>query len=161
MTQTSSKWTPLRASLFVLLALAVGVQACGLESPVRSGVGGDEAVRVDVPLATADRVTVVDPSVTPFTVAPVLSNEQEVIDALDLHYPANLREMQIGGTVQMYAYVLEDGTVSDVRIDESSGNQAIDDAAIQVSMVLEYTPATLDGQPVPVWINVPITFTLR
>lgn len=161
MTQKPSKWTPLQATLLVLLALAVGVQACGLESPMRSGAGQDDPVRTDVVLATADRVSVVDAEATPYSVAPVLSNADEVIEALDLHYPAHLREMTIGGTVQIYAYVLEDGSVSDVRIDESSGNQAIDDAALQVSFVLEYEPATRDGEPVPVWIKVPITFTLR
>jgi len=51
--------------------------------------------------------------------------------------------------------------VQSTRVDQSSGHQALDDAAIAVAGVYRFSAALNGGQPVPVWVTFPITFRVR
>lgn len=101
------------------------------------------------------------PSFTPFTVAPSILNRQEVIDAMQAEYPPLLKEAGIGGTVRMYFFISESGVVEDIRIDQSAGHPALDDAAIAVAGVYRFSPALNRDDKVPVWVSFPITFQVR
>lgn len=101
------------------------------------------------------------PGFTPFTVAPSITNRSEVVAAMNEFYPADLRDMGIGGTIRVYLFVTEEGVVSDVRIDESSGNNKLDDGALEVAKRFEFSPALNGDEPVAVWIAFPITFQVR
>jgi TonB family protein len=46
-------------------------------------------------------------------------------------------------------------------VNESSGHKALDDAALKVAEIIEFTPALNRDKRVPVWISLPITFTTR
>jgi TonB family protein len=46
-------------------------------------------------------------------------------------------------------------------VNEGSGYQELDDAALRVAGMIEFTPARNRDQAVPVWISLPITFTTR
>ena len=103
------------------------------------------------------------PVFTPFTVRPELVNRDEVIQALMMNYPRHLRDAGIGGAVVVWFLVSDTGRVLDSRINRSSGNAQLDDAAIRVASVYRFTPG-LDGNgndPVAVWIQLPITFSVR
>ncbi len=167
MTTRSSRWLRLRAAALVLLALLVGVQACAVDNPVaipiiRSGT-------VDLPDRSAPEApaeaAAVDlregPAFTPFTVAPSITNRNEVIEAMQAAYPPLLKDAGVGGTTRVYFFINEVGLVEDVRIDKSSGHPALDDAAIRVANVYRFEPALNRDKKVPVWVSFPITFQTR
>jgi protein TonB len=101
------------------------------------------------------------PTFTPFTVAPEIQNRNEVIRAMEREYPPLLRDAGIGGTVRVYFFIDEGGQVRDTRIDQSSGHQALDQAALNVAGVYRFSPALNRDQRVPVWVSFPITFQVR
>jgi protein TonB len=101
------------------------------------------------------------PTFTPFTVAPSILNRQEVVRAMQREYPPLLRDAGIGGTVRVFFFIDEAGTVQDYRIDSSSGHQALDDAALAVADVYRFSAALNRDKKVPVWVSFPITFQVR
>jgi len=101
------------------------------------------------------------PTFTPFTVAPIIQNRNDVIRAMTREYPPLLRDAGIGGTVKVFFFIDENGQVQDTRIDQSSGHQALDDAALNVAGVYRFTAAMNRDKKVPVWVSFPITFQVR
>ena len=101
------------------------------------------------------------PTFTPFTVRPDIRNRSEVARALEREYPPLLRDAGIGGTVQVWFFIDEQGAVQRTQVNESSGHKALDDAALQVANIIQFTPALNRDKRVPVWISLPITFTTR
>jgi len=101
------------------------------------------------------------PTFTPFTVAPTILNRQDVVRAMEREYPPLLRDAGIGGTVRVFFFIDENGQVRDTRIDQSSGHQALDDAALAVSEVYRFSAALNRDKKVPVWVSFPITFQVR
>lgn len=97
----------------------------------------------------------------PFDLAPVLANREEVVAALEANYPPLLRDAGIGGSVGVYVYIDETGAPQDLRIHQSSGHQALDDAALRVAAAVRFTPARKEGAPVAVWVAFPITFAVK
>ena len=101
------------------------------------------------------------PTFTPYSVAPSILNRADIVRAMEQEYPPLLRDAGIGGTVTVYFYIDENGRVQDRRIDESSGHQALDDAAMAVSDIYRFSPALNRDKAVPVWVSFPITFQVR
>ena len=93
------------------------------------------------------------PTLTPYTVSPAMRNRAEVARALQREYPALLRDAGIGGTVTVWFFVDEDGKVIKIQVNPSSGHQALDDAAIRVAGIMEFTPALNRDKRVSVWIS--------
>lgn len=159
MTERRTPITSLRSALFVLLAAVLTVQACGVDSPVT--IDETAAAIVEVPegqALTPPEELRNGPAFTPFTVAPSILNRDEVVAAMVREYPPLLRDAGIGGTVKVFFFINEDGRVEQVRIDESSGHQAIDDAAMNVAGAYEFSPALNGDEKTPVWVSFPITF---
>lgn len=102
-----------------------------------------------------------EPGFTPYEVAPDVMNAAEVREALVREYPPVLRDAGVGGTAQVHLYITARGRVASVRIDRSSGHEALDDAALRVAEVVRFSPALRDGEPVAVWISLPFTFQVR
>jgi TonB family protein len=101
------------------------------------------------------------PTFTPFTQAPQLTNTQQVQRALMQEYPTVLRDSGVGGTVNVWFFIDEEGRVQSTRIDDGSGYEAIDRAALNVAGVMRFSPALNREQRVPVWVSLPITFQVR
>ncbi|MDA0328455.1 MAG: TonB family protein [Gemmatimonadetes bacterium] len=101
------------------------------------------------------------PTFTPFTVAPTIQNRTEVVRAMEREYPPLLRDAGIGGTARVYFFIDENGRVQDYRIDQSSGHQALDAAALAVADVYRFTAALNRDKKVPVWVSFAITFQVR
>lgn len=101
------------------------------------------------------------PTFTPFTVAPGILNRNDVVRAMEREYPPLLRDAGIGGQVRVYFFIDEEGRVQDYRIDQSSGHQALDDAALAVADVYRFSAALNRDKKVPVWVSFPITFQVR
>jgi protein TonB len=101
------------------------------------------------------------PTFTPFTVRPDIKNRAEVARAMEREYPPLLRDAGIGGTVNIWFLIDEEGAVVRALVNETSGHKALDDAALKVAEIIEFTPALNRDKRVPVWISLPITFTTR
>jgi len=67
----------------------------------------------------------------------------------------------VGGAVRVWIFIETDGAVLDARIDRSSAQPALDEAALRVARTMRFSPALDGDEKVPVWVSVPITFTVR
>jgi len=101
------------------------------------------------------------PTFTPYTVKPSYTNTNEIMRALEREYPALLRDAGIGGTVVVNFFIDEKGEVQNAVVETSSGHTALDDAALRVAPVFNFTPALNRDKVVPVWVEFPVTFTTR
>jgi protein TonB len=101
------------------------------------------------------------PVFTPMTVRPEIRNRNAVMTAMERAYPPILRDAGIGGQVVVWFFISEEGQVLDKRLFQSSGHKQLDDAALEVADVYQFTPALNRDQKVKVWIQIPITFQVR
>lgn len=113
------------------------------------------------PTASAATDSGAGPSFTPYEVAPVITNMREVTDALTREYPAMLRDAGIGGTVTVYFFIDETGKVGETQINQSSGHAQLDEAALAVADIMQFTPAQNRDTNVAVWVSFPILFQVR
>jgi TonB family protein len=98
------------------------------------------------------------PAEPAFTQPPRVRNAGRVQQALEREYPIGLRELGIGGRVEMLFYIDEQGSVERFEIKQSSGNADLDRAAARVARVFEFTPALRGSQRVPGWFSLAIVF---
>ncbi len=101
------------------------------------------------------------PTFTPMTVRPQLKNNREIAQALQKYYPPLLRDAGIGGTVNVWFFIDENGRVQKTQINETSGYDAFDEAAKKVANLMEFSPAYNRDQKVPVWVALDITFEVQ
>jgi protein TonB len=76
-------------------------------------------------------------------------------------YPRNAHRLGIEGTVILQAEVNEDGVPLQVRIFQSSGNDLLDESALNTVSKWNFKPARKDGVMVRAFVKIPITFSLR
>ncbi|MDX1493146.1 MAG: TonB family protein [Longimicrobiales bacterium] len=98
------------------------------------------------------------PTFTPFTVAPDILNRDEIVNAMVRAYPPFLRDSGIGGIIQVFFFIDENGVVQETRIDRSSGYDALDEAALKVASLYRFSPAMNRDMRVPVWVSFPVEF---
>ncbi len=96
------------------------------------------------------------PTFTPYEVAPTL-----IKGSVKLNYPSFLKKAGIEGTVVLWLLIDERGQVKKVQINKSSGNKALDDAAIRAYRTARFTPAMSRDRPVKVWVQYPVQFKLN
>lgn len=101
------------------------------------------------------------PAFTPMDVEPVLQNASEVSRALERAYPPLLRDAGIGGTVLVWFFIDEEGKVQNSEVNTSSGHQGLDQIAIDIAELYQFSPALNRDQRVPVWVSIPIHFESR
>ncbi|HKJ01340.1 MAG TPA: M56 family metallopeptidase [Longimicrobiales bacterium] len=155
MTAKTSRWTALAGGVLVVFGLVVGVQACGVESPVGLAPRSEGQPAPAAPEATTFSAREVS---KPFTQAPRLLNGDAVAEAMERQYPALLKDAGVGGAATIFMFVDTTGTVTDVRIQKSSGHQPLDDAALRVARVFRFDPARNKEQKVDTWVAFPIRF---
>jgi periplasmic protein TonB len=76
-------------------------------------------------------------------------------------YPAAAIRAGQTGVVLLSVYVLEDGRVGDVRLDQSSGYQRLDDSAVREARRWRLRPGMRDGVAIAMWKQIPVTFRLQ
>ena len=101
------------------------------------------------------------PVFTPMTVRPEIKNRREVVQAMMRAYPPILRDAGIGGQTLVWFFISEQGRVLDKRVSKSSGHEQLDEAALEVASIYEFTPALNRDKVVKVWVQIPITFEVR
>lgn len=94
-------------------------------------------------------------------VMPELANRAEVQKALSRNYPPLMRDAGISGTVTVRFRITRTGTVdpSSVEVVEST-HEAFSEAAVRVVTRMRFSPGKLHASPVPVWVTLPVTFTI-
>ncbi|MEW5982269.1 MAG: energy transducer TonB [Acidobacteriota bacterium] len=74
-------------------------------------------------------------------------------------YPKVAQAGRVQGAVTLEVTISQEGDVTDPRVLKSI--PLLDEAAIDAVKQWKYTPATLNGAPVPVIMTVIVTFSLR
>lgn len=172
MTRATTKMRGPKALLAGAVALAAVAMAC--ESPTPTAEGPD-AERETAPTSISEDVESAEsadelpppseggeasdrPAFIPYEVPPKLSNPEEVREHLQEAYSEDLREDGVEGRVVLWMYVDAEGQVERVRVQHSSGLDALDEAAKQVGLNMEFKPAMNQDRPTAVWVQQPITF---
>jgi protein TonB len=83
----------------------------------------------------------------------------EAIERPAPDYPAEARRAGVEGTVIVQALVGRDGRVKDARIVKTV--PGLDEAAEACVRRWRFKPAMSKGQPVAVWVAIPVKFTLK
>jgi protein TonB len=79
-------------------------------------------------------------------------------DGTKFDYPPDAWEAGVGGTTVLRLLISRKGTVDSALVVESSGNAALDSAALANAHRLRYKPAAQGGNPVQVWGRLPVVF---
>ena len=78
-----------------------------------------------------------------------------------LTYPLAARRMGLQGRVVLNVEVLAEGLCGQVNVQQSSGHEILDDAAMQSVKTWKFIPARHAGDAVTKWFMVPIQFSLK
>jgi TonB family protein len=115
------------------------------------------------PPPTAEEVPDVSaaPVFTPMTVRPEIANLSDIQRALIRLYPPQLRDAGVGGTVVVWFFISDEGRVLSSRVQKGSGFVQLDDAALEVADIFQFTPALNRDKTVAVWIQLPIQFEVQ
>jgi protein TonB len=101
------------------------------------------------------------PVFTPYTVKPEIKNRREAVRIVERYYPKLLKDAGIGGQVMVWVFIDTGGVVKNAQVQKSSGNSSLDEAALKAAREFEFTPALNRDQRVPVWVAIPITFSIK
>jgi TonB family protein len=147
-------------AVWISIPLSFRVDAAAAEQRERAPQEVTSAAEAP-PVISQDRAMPEQPVATPFEVEPRLLNRAEVGRALPSSYPTALRDAGMSGTVQVWILIDETGAVRRSRVNQSSGLPALDAAAEQVVMQMRFSPALNRGEPVAVWISIPLSFMVQ
>ncbi len=73
-------------------------------------------------------------------------------------YPQSAWAHGASGTTVLKILISADGTVDSAFVLESSGDPALDSAAVVNSRRLEWEPAEQGGTPIPIWGRLPVVY---
>lgn len=104
------------------------------------------------------RATETDIPIVPFWKVEI---KPQQIDVPKPEYPDMARSAGIEGTAVVEALVDVDGSIAESRILKSSGNQALDQAAVTAARRARFKPAMQRDMPVRVWVSIPYRFSLQ
>ena len=91
--------------------------------------------------------------------APAIAPTQPLaVDTPPPEYPAQLACDDIGGTVGLIMEIGVDGSPVNIRVENSSGQPALDQSAMDTVRTWTFRPATRNGKPVTTDLRVPVTF---
>jgi protein TonB len=123
----------------------------------------DEAVETISPTDFTEDLVRTQPSGPEIEVVPFYKAEikPEPIYMPTPEYPQLAQKAGIQGTTVVEMLIDIDGSVMEVRITKSSGNQLLDEAAISSARACRFTPAKQREKLVRVWVVRPITFKLK
>jgi protein TonB len=76
-------------------------------------------------------------------------------------YPARARDRGEEGSVALRLLVDAEGATREIRIQRSSGNRLLDEAAIAAARRWEVEPALIGGRRAVAWVEVPVRFRLE
>lgn len=119
------------------------------------------AAAYEVPPVPSDASVMETPQYVDHTTRPELANRWQVKKTLEDEYPPALRDDGIGGTTVLYLFVNTDGTVSETIVKTSAGHPSLDWAAVQAAKSAQFLPASNEGIPVGIWIEMEMPFVAK
>jgi len=75
-----------------------------------------------------------------------------------VEYPLDLWDRDVEGSSLLRLRITYEGAVDSVSILESSGYPAFDSSAVHAAKDMRFTPASMNGEPISVWAQIPISF---
>jgi periplasmic protein TonB len=86
----------------------------------------------------------------------------QVIREVKANYTEEAKQAGVQGSVVLTAEVLTDGTVGEVTVKQSLDTKyGLDEQAVKAMKQWLFKPGTKGGKPVPVRVDVEMTFTLK
>ncbi len=152
----NERWTRTAALPALALATALLVLACSIDQPRSAGVTGPTAIE-RAPAVLPEIAN--EPRFTPYDQKPEILDRAAAAALFPAHYPPLLRDAGIGGTATLWMYVDERGRVLNSITNVSSGHPDLDAAAHTIMRQLRFEPARNRGEPVAVWMMLPVTFS--
>ena len=99
---------------------------------------------------------------SPATTLPTITAPQAIgSHSVARFYPQKALLGDEQGQIEVAYTIGEDGTTTDLSVKKSSGFADLDNAALQAVRTWRYKPATQDGKPVAVHVNVDVRFAIR
>jgi TonB family protein len=93
---------------------------------------------------------------------PQLLNRDAIATQLSRNYPPLLRDAGVVGSANVRLRVMRDGSVDPESITvENATHPMFGEAASRVVERMRFRPAKIHGEPVPVWVTLPVTFQLQ
>jgi TonB family protein len=93
---------------------------------------------------------------------PELRNRSDVARVLTRVYPPEMKQRHETGTVALRMMVLRDGRVDSASVVVAvHSREGFDDAAATVVRTMRFSPARVNGEPVAVWVTLPVTFQME
>jgi protein TonB len=89
-----------------------------------------------------------------------LTRKPTVIKQALPEYPEAAKQAGIEGRAVVQITILEDGSVSDAKVLQSSGNEVLDQSSLTAAKAFKFSPGMLDDQAVKTHISVPFQFKL-
>ncbi|KEH07996.1 hypothetical protein GY14_23395, partial [Delftia tsuruhatensis] len=77
------------------------------------------------------------------------------------NYPAISRRMGEQGTVMLRIFVDAQGLPQKIEVSKSSGYDRLDQQAVDGVKNWKFVPGKSNGTPTPMWVTVPVKFTLN
>jgi len=77
------------------------------------------------------------------------------------NYPLTARKLGLQGTVVLRVEVTSDGVPRQMSVLKSSGARILDESALRAVQQWTFVPARRGGEPIALWMDVPIRFDLR
>jgi len=74
------------------------------------------------------------------------------------HFPEELWDAGVEGETTLRIFVTEEGAVDSAKVDNSSGFEQFDSAAVRGAYDLHFEPAKRGGVPISVWVLLPVRF---
>lgn len=78
-----------------------------------------------------------------------------------IEYPVELWDQDLEGTTLLRLRVSDTGQVDSVEVQESSGHDALDHAAVEGARALRFEPGRKDGKRIRMWASLPVEFSRR
>lgn len=89
---------------------------------------------------------------------PTLVNTSRIQALIPQYHPQILKDVGLGGSVEMWLYVDESGAVARHEVRTSSGNDLLDAAAGRIVSQMRFSPAMNRDQATAVWVRQQLTF---
>lgn len=128
-------------------------------------IGGDEpysgAPAIPATPPPAPEPTPLSSYAGPEATLPLLHDRDRLQAVIAENYPRDLQDAGVGGTVRLLLWVDSAGSVDFVNLGQSSGEPALDQAALEVAPTFRFEPARRWGQPVGTWVEFDMVFEPR
>lgn len=89
-----------------------------------------------------------------------VDRKPQIVSRVEPLYPRRARQREITGEVVLKFLVDEQGEVKKATVVSAEPKGVFEDSAVSAVKKWRFEPGRMDGEPVPTWVRLPISFTL-